>query len=309
MRRRGNALREAVARLRPQVLIIEHYPFSKWELEGEIGALIAAARAACPQLIIVGSLRDILLQTSLEDCSAEYYVREVLRRVERDFDALMVHGEERLTPLDRSFAGTSALRVPLCYTGIVAEARAPVPVAGKPYVLVSSGGGSDPLRIAEAVSAALSTPRLAEVARDHELIVCQALTPGSAPLHADVRRFNPDFLGLLAGASLSVSYAGYNTCANLLTMRRRALLAVHPGMSDQAARAALMESLGAAMRVPADRWAAGPLADLMASALAEPLPVADAQLDGAERSVSFIEWLWEKRRSAPASVQAKKTPL
>ena len=132
MRRRGHGLREAVSRLRPQVLIIEHYPFSKWELEGEISALIAAARAACPELLIVGSLRDILLQTSFEECSAEHYVSEVLRRVERDFDALMVHGEERLTPLDKSFAGTAALRVPLCYTGIVAEARAPAPAVGRP---------------------------------------------------------------------------------------------------------------------------------------------------------------------------------
>ena len=165
------------------------------------------------------------------------------------------------------------------------------------------------MRIAAAVSAALATPRLAEVARVYQLIVCQTLIPEITPIEAEVRSFDPHFLGLLAGAALSLSYAGYNTCANLLTTRRRALLGIHPGMSDQAPRAALMESLGAATRVPPGGWAALPLAEIIVNALAEPMPAADAQLDGAERSANFIEWLWGERRGAAARLQAKKTPL
>jgi predicted glycosyltransferase len=46
-----------------------------------------------------------------------------------------------------------------------------------------------------------------------------------------------------------VSYAGYNTCANLLATRRRALLAVYSAMSDQPARGEIMAALGAAQVV------------------------------------------------------------
>ena len=48
LQRRREALAEAVGQLRPAVLVIEHFPFSKWELRAEIEALIAAARSARP---------------------------------------------------------------------------------------------------------------------------------------------------------------------------------------------------------------------------------------------------------------------
>jgi predicted glycosyltransferase len=290
-------LREAVMRLRPQVLIIEHYPFSKWQLEAEIIALMAAARAACPQLLVVCSLRDIVRQTRFEDCSAEHYLAEVLRRVERDFDAIMVHGEERLTPLGASFAGSAALRVPLCYTGIVAEAHTHTATLAAPYLLVSSGGGSDPLQLAAAVAAALTLPGLRDVAREYQFIACPGLLASvAAPVSWQVRPFGADFLDLLAGAALSVSYAGYNTCGNLLVTRRRALLAIHPAMSDQGARAAVMQSLGAATVLPAAGWAPAALAESIRAALARPAPTVQLKLDGAARSAAFIEKLWEGRR-------------
>ena len=48
-----------------------------------------------------------------------------------------------------------------------------------------------------------------------------------------VERFDPDFLEWLAVAELSVSRAGYNTCANLLEVGRRAVLIPDLSMSDQ----------------------------------------------------------------------------
>jgi predicted glycosyltransferase len=302
MAQRARALQVAVASFRPQVLIIEHYPFSKWDLESELLTFMAAARAACPHLLVVCSLRDIVRQTRFEHCSAEHYVAEVLRLVERDFDAIMIHGEERLTPLGASFAGAAALRVPIGYTGIVAERLTEANAATSPYLLVSSGGGSDPLQLASAVRAALASQSASRLLDEYRLIVCEGLSAASAlPSTADVRAFAPDFLRLLSGASLSISYAGYNTCANLLSTGRRALLAVHPAMSDQAPRAALMQSLNDARVVAAKDWAPRPLAQLIQHALAAPLPNIEINLDGAERSAAFIEHLWEARRGFEAS--------
>lgn len=292
---RSARLREAVAALRPQVLIIEHFPFSKWDLEAEIMAVVAAARAARPQVLVVCSLRDIVRQTRFEQCAAGNYAAEVQRRLERDFDAIMVHGEERLTPLSASFPSAAALRMPLYYTGIVAEAPAPPVSSSAPYVLVSCGGGADPMNLRAAVAAALATPQL----RHLQLVVCRGLV--SAPAATATpwleRPFGSDFIAWLAGASLSVSYAGYNTCANLLATRRRALLAVHPAMSDQPERARIMTALGAAQVISAPEWGPQKLAASMLSVLAAPRPEVNISLSGAAQSAALIEELWDRRLS------------
>jgi predicted glycosyltransferase len=292
-------LRGCVAAMRPQVLVIEHFPFSKWDLEAEIVAVVEAARAARTQVLIVCSLRDIVRQTRFEQCVAGNYAAEVQRRLERDFDAIMVHGEERLTPLSASFPGAGALRTPLYYTGIVAEAPAPAVSSSTPYVLVSNGGGTDPLNLPAAVAAALATPRL----RHLQLIACRGLaaTPGAGPTPWLERPFGSDFIAWLAGATLSVSYAGYNTCANLLATRRRALLAVHPSMSDQPARGEIMTVLGAARVLPPADWAPQALANAISAALESPAPNAGVRLDGAERSAALIEELW-LARAAPRAI-------
>jgi len=296
---RAARLHRAVIALRPQVLIIEHFPFSKWDLEAEIMSVVAAARAARPQVLIVCSLRDIVRQTRFEECVAGNYAAEVQRRLERDFDAIMVHGEEQLTPLSASFPGAAALRTPLYYTGIVAEAPAPAVGSETPYVLVSSGGGTDPLKLPSAVAAALATPQL----RHLQVIACRGLAaaPGAVSTPWLERPFGADFIAWLAGATLSVSYTGYNTCANLLATRQRALLAIHPAMSDQGARGAVMQSLGAARVLNAGGWEPQPLAESIRAALAAPAPTVELKLDGAARSAAFIEQLWDARRGPRAA--------
>lgn len=290
---RSARLRSAVAALRPQVLIIEHFPFSKWDLEAEIMGLVEAARAARPQVLIVCSLRDIVRQTRFEECAAGDYAAEVQRRLARDFDAIMVHGEERLTPLSASFPGAAMLPIPIYFTGIVAEAPVPAISSTAPYVLVSSGGGADPMNLPAAVAAALATPRL----RHLQLIACRGLAAvsGAGTTPWLERPFGSDFIAWLAGASLSVSYAGYNTCANLLATRQRALLAIHPALSDQPERGEIMSSLHAAQVVPPAGWAAQPLADSICAALDAPRPEVRLSLDGAERSAALIEEFWRAR--------------
>ncbi len=63
---RVSGLARAAAELAPDVLVVEHYPFSKWELAREIDALIDAARAANPAVELVCSARDILRRTRHE---------------------------------------------------------------------------------------------------------------------------------------------------------------------------------------------------------------------------------------------------
>jgi predicted glycosyltransferase len=234
--RRGACLRAAVTAQRPHVVVIEHYPFSKWELEPEISALLAAAREARSGVAVVCSVRDIAPQTRFEDCPEETYAAQVLSRLSRDFTAIMVHGEESLTPLAAHFPSAGAIEIPVHYTGIVAEpatigsalqAGLRPPANDGPYILVSCGGGDDPLDLVGSVAAAVATSAPGDPLHGYRVVACRGLTPA-----APVRRgsgswtelvFNDHFMEWLGSAALSVSYAGYNTCANLLAARPRAL--------------------------------------------------------------------------------------
>lgn len=302
--RRSACLRAAVTARRPHVVVIEHYPFSKWELEPEVNALLAAAREARPGVAAVCSVRDIARQTRFENCPEEIYTAQVLSRLSSDFTAIMVHGEEHLTPLAAHFRSADAIKIPVHYTGIVAEpvAKASASQAGlrppandRPYILVSSGGGDDPLDLAGSVAAAVAASAPGDPLHGYRVVACRGLTPAApvqrGPGSWTELAFNDNFVQWLGSAALSVSYAGYNTCANLLATRQRALLVAHPAMSDQPTRAALMERVGAARALRRNDLSPQALAQEIQVALDAPAPAAKLALDGALRSAALLEFI------------------
>ena len=295
---RIDAIRTAVARMAPHIIVIEHYPFSKWELAGEFEALIDAARAASPQGRVVCSVRDIPRQTRHEACPAADWAARVTALLDRHFDALLVHGDAVLTPLTDALPTAAALRIPVLYTGMVAE---PVPpdqatdarAGGARYVLASIGGGADAAGLLPLCRAAWAQLDPA-IRSGRNLVLCQGLGDGTPPVTADGIRtvpFGDAFLRRLAGAELSVSCAGYNTCTNLLATRTRAVVVPNPRMSDQAVRAAVLARLGVARVLPAEGLTAAALASAMAEALQGPRPDHAISLDGAARTVRLLEEL------------------
>ncbi len=106
----------------------------------------------------------------------------------------------------------------------------------------------------------------------------------------EVKGFGVGFLAELKGAAVSVSAAGYNTCANLLSTRTRAVLVPKPEMPDQLARSSLFAAHGLARVVPAPLDAAALAEAILLSSASEP-PQHDIDLDGARRSCSLIEAL------------------
>ena len=57
--RRADVLIDAIRSIRPDAVLVDHYPFSKWELGGEVATVIGTAREANPDTCIVSSLRDV----------------------------------------------------------------------------------------------------------------------------------------------------------------------------------------------------------------------------------------------------------
>lgn len=295
---RRAALAAAVARDRPDVVVIEHWPFSKWDLDAEFLALIAAARAANARVRVVCSVRDLPAQTRHEHCTPDAWQARVAGLLAAHFDALLVHGDEALTPLAAVFPGAHRLQPPPVYTGVVAE---PVPASRAPpglpdgsrYILASVGGGRDD---GELLRRCLDAYRLLvgdRATSGLRLVLCQGLVPAALPPlppGAMVQPFSAGFVGWLAGAALSVSTAGYNTCANLLATGTRALLMPNPVMSDQSLRAELLGRLGVATVVPRDA-SGNVLAAAISAALAGDRAVHHIDLHGAEQTGHVIEAL------------------
>ena len=160
-------------------------------------------------------------------------------------------------------------------------------------VVVSVGGGAVGARL---LAAALAARPLTRMAAARWLVLAgpnAADLPSSPEAGAGVtiRTFVPDLAARLARARVSISQAGYNTVADLVAARCRAVLVPYAagGETEQPRRAALLEARGLAVVV--DEAALGPaaLARAVDRALDMPPPEADLSLDGAAFTRSIVE--------------------
>jgi predicted glycosyltransferase len=273
---RSRLFADAVARIAPDVLMIEHFPFSKWELADEALAAIEAAKGAK----VVCSHRDIALRSDGRACAA----------LGEHFDAVLVHGDPKVTRLEDQLSWAREIPVPVEYTGYVCG-RASGTQRPERRILVSAGGGVE--------AEALVGPCVEAWRQlgDRRSLVAFAgpLLPEEAFARlrslADVRRFAPDLASWMAASDLSVSRAGYNTCADVLQSGVRAVLVPSPVMSDQRLRARRLAELGAVETLAPEDATPGALADAMRRALARPRPAHTIDLDGARRTRALLEAL------------------
>lgn len=289
----------------PDAIVVEHYPFSKWELEEEVLRLVSRARHANPAVRVISSLRDISPATRHE--AGQAYTRRVLDALHTHFDALLVHADPRLCTLADSFPASSDIRLPVHHTGLVtAGAQAPPPARRQAadlsggYAVASVGGGSDRAGLAERVTKAWHALRARGALDDMTLLLFGGLDgraeqeepawPATAGSIVPMG-FAADFRQWLGGARLSVSCAGYNTCADLLVAGTSALLIPNTFMSDQAARASMLDRRGAATLVPEPEGGEDQLGRMMLSAMRRPRADHGIALDGARRSLDILETL------------------
>src|SRR5712691_7121740 len=149
---RRAALLAAFAASRPDAVIIEGFPFARRAFRFELEPLIAAVRAATPRPRLLCSVRDIV---TVRDDPERH--RDIVERVRRDFDAVLVHGDPALIPLDASFPAAPDIADRLVYTGYVCPPAASVEgtvISGGDEVIVSAGGGAAGYALLETALAA-----------------------------------------------------------------------------------------------------------------------------------------------------------
>ncbi|HEX3538280.1 MAG TPA: glycosyltransferase [Stellaceae bacterium] len=282
-------LLDAFTGSRPDVVVVEGFPFARRAFRFELDPLIVAARQAGARLVC--SIRDIV--NPRDDPVRD---DEIVRRVRSDFDLVLVHGDPSLVPFDAGFPAATEISDRLRYTGYVTE-RAAVEhgETSGGEILVSAGGGPAGRVLLQTALAARKLGCLAE--RPWRLLAGGGLPDADfaaltddAPPGLVVERFRADFPALLRRCHISVSQAGYNTALDILTMQKRAVLVPFAAgrEREQLIRAGRIAALGAAEMLRESELSAANLAAAIEAAAGRHPTAIDLDIDGAETSATLI---------------------
>ncbi len=286
------------AATKPDVVLIEAYPFARRIMRFELVPLLNAARSSTPRPLVVASIRDILQEGRKPE-----RISETRQLVEDYFDAVLVHGLEAFAPLSLSFPEAEMIRDKLHYTGWVGPERRDTDASEAFDVIVSAGGGAVGAELFEIALGARMDPDFAAgkwlVLTGPNLSdeVFDTLS-GRLPEFVTLERFRDDLPALMSRAQVSVSQAGYNTVADLQSAGCRAVLVPYSqdGETEQTRRAEILAQQQRAIMVHQQDLTVKALADALSAALALPAPAPAKDLDGADKSASILRDLLSKKR-------------
>ncbi|UCH74791.1 MAG: glycosyl transferase [Rhodospirillales bacterium] len=287
--RRRDALLSAFRDVRPGVLLIESFPFARWQFRFELLPLLQAAREKGVR--VAASVRDILV--AKDDPTRVDAIVDILRE---SFDAVLVHGDPRLVSLDATFGAADRIADLIHYTGYVAppppDIAADGPGAGE--VVVAAGGGAVGGTLLRTALAARPLTKFAS--SRWRLITGPNLPPAerqalAAPRGVTIDTMRDDYREILGRAALSVSQAGYNTVMDILVAGARAVLV--PFSTDteteQRLRARLLAARGRVQVISESGLSPSALAQAIDTAAEMPRPdPPDFSLDGANGTARLV---------------------
>jgi predicted glycosyltransferase len=306
--RRRKRLLEIFDSERPDVIITELYPFGRRRMRFELEALLqraCALRARHGLPLIVSSVRDILVPPA-----NPARVDEIVATVRRDYDLVLVHGDEALIPFSQSFDRAAEIAGVTQSTGYVLD---PVPSRQGPdgvgygEVIISAGGGAVGEALIHAAVGARGLCSLGDrtwrvlVGHGYPEDAFRALG-AAAPRGVVVERARDDFRQLLANCALSISQGGYNTVSEILATGARAVCLPFAGgrETEQTLRCRVLAERGLVQTVEANEVSAEQVALAVDRALTS-APVRGHAVDtnGAERSAALlVDGIGAVRKSA-----------
>jgi len=296
----------------PDAVITELYPFGRKRFAFELIPLLERARGRNGRTTVVSSVRDVLVAKKDEG----RHEARVCNIINKYYDLVLVHGDERVQRLEETFPRVGDLNCPLVYTGYVVrpENRATGSARSenrRPTIIVSAGGGKYPEGhlLLESV---IRTAGALEGRIPHQFhIFTGPFIPPAIYQHLDgltrttrnvtFDKFTPDLADQLTLADLSISLGGYNTIMDILCARVPALILPVTSNADteQTVRATKLKELGVLEEVlRPEALAPEPLAAAILRALKLKPGKVTLNLDGASNSVSFLKEFLRSRSVA-----------
>ncbi|EJN06212.1 glycosyltransferase [Phyllobacterium sp. YR531] len=286
---RRELLLHAFHEAKPDIVIIEAFPFGRRQMRFELMPLLEAIKSTVPKPILVTSVRDILQERAKPGRD-----EETVSLIKSHFDHVLVHGDPNFVALHDTFPLAKSITDKIIYTGLVAGSVAQ-PSPDKFDIVVSAGGGAVGFDLLRSAS---------ESARQSSFQGTWCLITGPnlpeadfARLYADspenvtIVRFRQDFPALLQNARLSISQAGYNTVCDMLRAQCRSILVPFTagGETEQSVRATRLEALGLAVALPENGLTAAMLTGAITSALdLASRPEHNLDLNGARQTAALL---------------------
>ena len=280
----------------------------------DVAVVDKAPRGLCDELVPTletlrrTSCRIVLGLRDVEDRAVQRRWDESMRdAVLRYYDAVFVYGPPS-SPDALEAMGWSDFPLPVHHVGYVGRpvpSAAPDDLPGE-YLLATAGGGADGFRLLAAVLEAIAAdpiglPTLVvagPMMAASEVERLRALAHGT---DARVEEFRPDMDAVIGGATVVVSMAGYNTVAELLRARKRAVLVPRTRPSEeQLVRARLVADAGLASMLLPDELEPRRIRDALGRLLASPPPAVDEEL---YRGTSRAAVLLAELARRPAEVE------
>jgi len=284
---RQAALLNLCAETKPDMVLVELFPFGRRKFASEVLALIRAAKARNSRTLIISSVRDIV-----EPKADKTKSDEMAGWLKAHFDAVLVHGDENIMPLTATAPFAGGAGVELHYTGYVAP-EPPLPQI-KAGVVVSAGSGASGAALL--ATAAKAAKAHATPLRPWHLFVPNNVEPpqiNAADIH--VHSFTDDFTAHLARAEVSIGEAGYNTIFEALRLGARPVLVPYDeaDQTEQPTRAKALAKAGHAVHLPAQDLNEQNLVTAVEAAMALD-PAAALNLSGAKRSAAILKDLHQQ---------------
>ena len=293
---RRSALLAAFAEAQPDAVLIEAFPFGRRAFRVELEGLIEAAWSRRPRPLVLCSLRDIVVAPSDPRRPGE-----IVERVRKWFDFVLVHGDPAFIPLEASFPLASQISDQLIYTGYIAEADAAGDTAksddagAEGEVVVSAGGGAVGGAL---LKTAIETRRRGCLAQLGWRLLTGPNLPepefralaDALPERVHIERYRPDFPQILRRCRVSVSQGGYNTVLDILAARAAAVIVpfATEHETEQSLRAQRLAARGAVEVVAPDQLSPERLAWAIHRAISTCLSVVSIDTGGARRSAEVI---------------------
>lgn len=312
-KKRQKKLGAIVAKERPDIFLLELYPFGRQAFRFELDATLQAIRNnPLSRCGVISSVRDILVEKKKQK-----HERRALERLNNYFDAVLVHSDPKWFTLQETFLRFDEIRIPVIHTGYIApqplnnarsRIRTQLGIAEEDVMIVASaGGGSVGKPILESAMRAFGHLNIEGTAHlfvytgpyiaENEFADLKALKNSQ---RIRIAKFTSDFLACLTAADVSISMAGYNTTMNILTAGVRALVWPFAANREQRLRAERLADRGALKLLDDQDLNPEDLARIVRRTLTRTgLKKIDIDLNGAANTVQWIEgWLGRNLKSS-----------
>ena len=297
---RTNMLLETCDRFKPDILIIELYPFGRRRFSFELIPLIEKAKAMGTK--IVSSVRDIVVTKQ----NQQRHEEKVCRLINKYFDLLLIHGDPNFVKLNLSFSRINDLICPVHYTGYVVQSlpNKRTITLDKPTILVSVGGGRFGHDLLECTANA--APILKDKIPHHIQVFTGAFSPEEVlsklqDLTKDLDnitcdRYTTNLLDYMQQADLSIGMGGYNTTMNILSTDIKAMMMAFQGNNDkeQETRLQKLDSLGRVKMIQPKDLQPEKFAEQIVSYLRQQPTELSLNLNGVDNTARYVKQLIEQ---------------